>query len=52
MHLMKKEKKQHLHSHYEGTIQLLRTYTSVRRSKSIDFGFQTDLHAAQSHTEQ
>ena len=42
----------HSHSHYEGTTQLLRTYTSVWRSKSINFGFQVDLHATQSHTEQ
>ncbi len=43
---------QHSHSHCEGTTQLLRTYTSVQRSKLIDFDFQIDLHAAQSHTEQ
>ncbi len=33
----------HSHSHCEGTTQLLRTYTSVRRSKSIDFSlYQID----------
>ena len=38
----------HSHSHCEGTTQLLHIYTSVQRSKSIDFDFQTDLHTAQS----
>jgi len=37
---------QHSHSHCEDMTQLLRTYTSVWRSKSINFDFQVDLHAA------
>jgi len=37
----------------KGTTQLLRIYRQTWCSKSIDFShFQTDLHAAQSHTEQ
>ena len=35
------------HSHCKDTTQLLRTYTSVQRSKSIDFDFLINLHASQ-----
>ncbi len=43
----------HIHIYCEDTTQLLRTYKQTWCSKSIDFShFQTDLHAAQSHTEQ
>ncbi len=41
---------QHTHIYCEGTIQLLHTYTSVQRSKLIDFDFLIDLHALQIHT--
>ncbi len=41
----------HSQSHCEGTTQLLRAYTSVRRSKSINFDFLIDLHASQAGNE-
>jgi len=42
---------QHTHIYYEGKIQLLRIYTSVWCSKSIDFSlYQINVHASQSHT--
>ncbi len=44
---------QHTHIYCEGMTQLLRIYTLMQCSKSIDFSlFQINLHAAQSHTEQ
>ncbi len=41
---------QYTHIYCEGMIQLLRTYTSVQRSKSINFDFLINLHASQIHT--
>ncbi len=40
----------HSHIYYEDMTQLLHTYTSVQRSKLINFDFLIDLHALQSHT--
>ncbi len=39
----------HLHSHYEDTTQLLRTYTSVRCSKSIDFSIFWSIYMHCNH---
>ncbi len=41
---------QHTHIYCKDMIQLLRTYTSVWRSKSINFDFLIDLHTLQIHT--
>ena len=36
----------HTHIHCEDMTQLLHTYTSVQRNKSIDFDFLINLHAS------
>ena len=39
----------HTHTYCKDMTQLLRIYTSVQRSKLIDFDFLIDLHALQIH---
>ncbi len=39
----------HSQSHCKGTTQLLRTYTSVRRSKSIDFSIFWSIYMRRNH---